>query len=456
MKLLEQNSLSRVLFRITATAILAVTLAAVLVSLTVLYSTFLDESQEDLAAQANHVAAGVELGGLQYLEALEPHSDFRITWIGTDGSVLFDSKADPALMDNHADRPEVLQALKEGQGDARRISGTLSDWVIYRAVRIGDGSVVRLCLLERSPFYMLGKAAVPLAVLLLAAMAAAVFLAARAVRRIVAPINRIDLRQPDSSSVYRELAPLTERITAQNAQIDEHLRSIQEAHAEQDRFRREFTANVSHELKTPLTSISGFAEIIRDGLVRPEDVSHFAGTIYQEAQRLILLVGDILKVSRMEERPAPMELEQVELYDLAQTILDRLTLFARRQKVQLHLEGDHASVPGSCQVCDEMLYNLCDNAIKYNRPGGDVFVTIQAQPDGVLLRVRDTGIGIPKEDHDRIFERFYRVDKARSRAVGGTGLGLSIVKHGAIFHHADLTLDSAPGEGTTITIRFPV
>ena len=453
---MKRSSLSRVLFRITAAAILAVTIAAVLVSVTVLYSTFLDESQEDLIAEADHVAAGVELAGLEYLTALKPHSDFRITWIGADGNVLFDSRADPALMDNHADRPEVLQALRTGQGDARRVSGTLSDWVIYRAVRIADGSVVRLCLLESSPFYMLSRAALPLAVLLICAMAAAVFLAARAVRHIVTPINRIDLRSPDAASVYTELTPLTQRIAAQNAQIEEHVRSIREAHAQQDRFRREFTANVSHELKTPLTSISGFAEIIRDGLVKPGDIPHFAGMIYQEAQRLILLVGDILKVSRMDEAQIPADRERVELYALAELILERLEPLARKQGVTLELTGSPACIQGSCQIADEMLYNLCDNAIKYNRPGGTVTVTIRPGPEFVELTVRDTGIGIPEEDHDRIFERFYRVDKARSRAIGGTGLGLSIVKHGAIFHNAQLELDSTPGVGTAITLRFPL
>ena len=454
--LMKKNSLSRMLFLITALTILVVALVSILVSLTVFYSTFLEESQENLAAEADFVAAGVELEGLEYLESLPFHRDIRITWIGADGQVLFDTDADPALMDNHSNRPEFLKALQTGEGEARRVSGTLSDWVIYRAVRIGDGSVIRVCLLEASPLAMLGNATIPLILMLLAALVAAVVIAAMTVQRIVAPINRIDLRAPDSGSVYTELVPLTQRIVAQNRQIDDHIAQIQEAHEEQDRFRREFTANVSHELKTPLTSISGFAEIIRDGLVRPEDISHFAGTIYQEAQRLILLVGDIIKISRMDDHQIPIQKELVDLYDLSQVILERLRPQAEKNAITLELLGDHPQVLGSCQIIDEMIYNLCDNAIKYNRPGGRVTVTLRQERDAVTLTVQDTGIGIPREHQDRIFERFYRVDKNRSRSIGGTGLGLSIVKHGAIFHGAELRMESVPDVGTAITIRFPL
>ncbi len=455
MKLMKKNSLSRMLFLITALIILVVSVVSILVSLTVFYSTFLEESQENLSAEADFVAAGVEVEGIGYLEKLPFHRDIRITWIGADGQVLFDTDADPALMDNHSDRPEFLSALETGEGESRRISGTLSDWVIYRAVRISDGSVVRLCLLEVSPLAMLGNAALPLILMLLAALVAALVIAAATVQRIVTPINRINLRSPNSGGVYTELVPLTERIVDQNQQIDDHIAQIQAAHEEQDRFRREFTANVSHELKTPLTSISGFAEIIRDGLVRPEDISHFAGTIYQEAQRLILLVGDILKLSRMDDHRIPIQKEPVDLYELSQVILDRLRPQAEKHGITLTLTGGHTQILGSYQIADEMIYNLCDNAIKYNRPGGSVTVTLQQEPDIVVLTVRDTGIGIPQEHQERIFERFYRVDKNRSRSIGGTGLGLSIVKHGAIFHNAELSLESVPGEGTAITLRFP-
>lgn len=455
MSLLKKNSLTRLIFLRTASTILATAFACTVVTLGFLYSAFLDESRDSLRGETASIACGVEMGGSAYLESLTPREDLRVTWIDPQGQVLFDSQTDPSLMDNHADRPEVHSALETGAGESDRISGTLSAWTIYRAVQIADGSVVRLSLMEASPMDMLGRAAFPLILMFLAALVIAVALAAATSREIVAPINQIDLRSPESDSVYAELIPLTQRITAQNQQIEEQMRHQEEAHEAQDRFRREFTANVSHELKTPLTSISGFAEIIRDGLVRPEDIPHFADTIYQEAQRLIVLVGDIIKISRIDDQKVPIQREFVDLYDLSEVILDRLRPEADKAGVNLHLFGDHAEINGSYQVVDEMIYNLCDNAIKYNRPGGDVYLTIRPATDGTSLTVRDTGIGIPAEHQERVFERFYRVDKGRSRQLGGTGLGLSIVKHGAAFHNATVTLNSIPGEGTSITVTFP-
>ena len=451
----KKQSLTGLIFLQMACAVLAVSIACIGVAISFLYSSFLDESRENLRGETASIAAGVEMGGLAYLESLSPREDLRITWIDQQGQVLFDSQTDASLMENHADRPEVLEAMESGSGESSRISGTLSGWTIYRAVQISGGTIVRLSLLEAAPVHMLSRAALPLVLLLIAALVAAVALAAGTSRKIVAPINEIDLRSPEPDSVYSELMPLTQRITAQNEQIEEQMRHQDEVHEAQDRFRREFTANVSHELKTPLTSISGFAEIIRDGLVRPEDIPRFADTIYQEAQRLIVLVGDIIKISRIDDQQVPIQKEFVDLYDLGETILDRLKPEADKAGVTLHLFGDHAEINGSYQVVDEMIFNLCDNAIKYNRPGGDVYLTIRPGTSSTSLTVRDTGIGIPKEHQERVFERFYRVDKGRSRQLGGTGLGLSIVKHGAAFHNATVTMNSTPGVGTTIEILFP-
>lgn len=223
----------------------------------------------------------------------------------------------------------------------------------------------------------------------------------------------------------------------------------------QEQYRREFTANVSHELKTPLTSISGIAEIIRNGIVRPEDIPHFAGKIYDESQRLITLIGDIIKLSRLDENQVPMERESVDLLETARDVVQQLASVARKNGVTLVTNGSHGVVNGVRQVLGEMVYNLCENAVKYNRPGGRVWVDVRQAADHVELCVKDTGIGIPAAEQGRIFERYYRVDKSHSKAVGGTGLGLSIVKHGAALHHAAIHVDSEPGEGTAITLTFP-
>lgn len=272
---------------------------------------------------------------------------------------------------------------------------------------------------------------------------------------IIDPINDIDIGNPDSSDIYAEFTPLVDKIKSQNAMIMQQIHQINNEHSTRDKLRREFTANVSHELKTPLTSISGYAEIIRDGIARPEDTLPFAGKIYDESQRLITLVQDIIKLSHLEENDITKpEMEDVDLKQLCKDVIDRLEPIASKKGVSFELLGEDAHISAVRQVVQEMVYNLCDNAVKYNKDNGKVTVTIHQFVDGVELSVRDTGIGIPKDEVNRIFERFYRVDKSHSNEIGGTGLGLSIVKHGALYHGASITVDSELSVGTTIKILF--
>ncbi len=417
------------------------------------------ESRKNLRAEARNIAWAVELGGQEYLRGVEPEPKSRITWISPQGEVLFDTDVQPERLDNHKKRDEVLKALETGYGESVRHSNTLDRQTLNYAVRIADGSVVRFSV-ETDTILAVLQGAVPSILMSLALVSVlALAMAAWTSRRIVEPINRIDLQQPGKGRTYEELEPLVRRIGSQNQQLQEQMDRLTREHEKQDKFRREFTANVSHELKTPLTSISGFAEIIRDGLVRPEDVSRFAGNIYKEAQRLIILVGDIIKISRMDDKQIPVQREQLDLCQLCEDVMEHLAPAADRAGVKLTMEAEE-KVPrilGARQIADEMIYNLCDNAIKYNHPGGTVKIRLRRQGENqVMLQVEDTGIGIPLEHQDRVFERFYRVDKTRSKAMGGTGLGLSIVKHGALFHEAALDLASAPGKGTTITVVFPI
>lgn len=414
------------------------------------------ENARNLREEATYIARAVELSGAEYLQKLSPADGSRVTWIAASGQVLYDTWAPAETMGNHGGRAEVRQALEEGSGQSSRYSDTLAERTNNYAVRIGDGSVVRFSVTQASNLSLLQRAALPTLAALSLVAALTLLLAARTARDMVEPINRIDLQAPLESQTYEELRPLVRRIGTQNQQIRDQMKHLTQEHEEQDRYRREFTANVSHELKTPLTSISGFAEIIRDGLVRPEDVPRFAGNIHKEALRLITLVGDIIKITQMDDKQLPIQREQLDLRALCADVLEHLQPAADRAGVSVFLEGEAQWVSGARQIADEMIYNLCDNAIKYNRPGGTVRVRLEPrEEDAVALSVEDTGIGIPKEHQGRVFERFYRVDKNRSREIGGTGLGLSIVKHGALYHGAALYLDSTPGVGTKITVVFP-
>ncbi|MBR4992141.1 MAG: hypothetical protein IKY86_04020 [Clostridia bacterium] len=295
----------------------------------------------------------------------------------------------------------------------------------------------------------------PILLVLVLAILLSFWLAARLSRQITQPLEKIDLQNPDDRQVYEELRPLVERIRGQNRQIQQKVDELKVEHARQDDMRREFTANVSHELKTPLTSISGYAELIENGLVKPEDVPRFAGTIYSEAQRLIVLVNDIIRLSRLEDKDVLPQWENLDLLAMSRENALHLEDAARRRQVALNVRGDNITVRGVRQVVDEIIFNLCDNAIKYNKPGGQVTVSLFRREDGSVLEVRDTGIGIPQEELGRVFERFYRVDKSHSKELCGTGLGLSIVKHGAAFLNAVLEIESREGEGTAIRVVFP-
>jgi len=294
----------------------------------------------------------------------------------------------------------------------------------------------------------------PIVAVLVLAMALSFFLAARLSRQITRPLGDIDLQNPDDRQVYEELRPLVERIRGQNRQIQQKVDELKVEHYRQDTMRREFTANVSHELKTPLTSISGYAELIESGLVKPEDVPRFAGTIYREAQRLIVLVNDIIRLSRLEDKEVLQETEDIPLLDLCRETCSYLEEAAARRQVTLTVTGQPTTIHGIRQIAEEILYNLCDNAIKYNRPGGTVTVTVFSREGRPAVEVRDTGIGIPEKEQSRVFERFYRVDKSHSKELGGTGLGLSIVKHGAAFLGARLELESEEQVGTAIRVLF--
>ncbi|MBQ4128665.1 MAG: hypothetical protein IJD68_02720 [Ruminococcus sp.] len=273
-------------------------------------------------------------------------------------------------------------------------------------------------------------------------------------KKIIKPINNIDIENPKADDVHAEFSPLISKIESQNTRILKQMEQLNAEHQSRDKLRREFTANVSHELKTPLTSISGYAEIIRDGIARPEDTVRFAGKIYDESQRLITLVQDIIKLSSLEGSDIEINFESIKLYPLCESVISRLEAIAKKRDISFELTGDNCEISGVPNVVEEMIYNLCDNAVKYNKDGGKVIICIKQFVDGVELSVKDSGIGIPQSELTRIFERFYRVNKSHSKEIGGTGLGLSIVKHGAILHNASISVDSKLDKGTTIKILF--
>lgn len=374
-----------------------------------IYGYFADNQKTQLKIQMFMIAQGVEYAKDAYFKNLEL-GNYRVTWISPDGAVLYDSRENKAEMENHLERREVQEAFASGYGESQRYSSTMLKKMLYSAKLLNDGSVVRLSVPQNTVFSLMLDMAVPIGAALFSVIVLAALLAARETRKA-------------------------------NLEATETM-------------RREFTANVSHELKTPIHSISGYAELIKNGMASERDVPAFAGKIYDEAQRMTRLVQDIISLSRLDEGQENMNRMKVNLYQLAEGIKNELEAFAKENKVTLEVIGDNVVMDGIPQLLHSMVYNICENAIKYNRPQGNVIIHVESVNNHPQISVRDSGIGIPEKDRQRIFERFYRVDKSHSKAVGGTGLGLSIVKHAAKLHNAKVEVDSIVGEGTMITVSF--
>ena len=393
------------------------------------------------------------MSGMDYLDKLNIEN-YRITWVSTDGTVLFDNEADTASMQNHLERPEIQQALKEGFGESTRHSYTLADQQYYAAKRLPDGSVFRMSIAQLSVWSLLLGFAQPICFVILAALILSFILASRIAKKIVKPINEIDLEHPNQyygQEAYKEIEPLLHHISVQQAQLRQDQEEIEKA----ARIRQEFSANVSHELKTPLHAISGYAELIETGLVKEEDIKPFAEKIHAESLRMTKLIEDIIDLTKLDSGDVDMKWEDCDLYRIAENAVDSLEAAASEMDITIDIGGESATVKAIPQLLYSIVYNLCDNAIKYNHTGGNVIVTVAQKEHSTVLSVKDTGIGIPEADQKRIFERFYRVDKSRSKEVGGTGLGLSIVKHAVMIHNGGIEVKSAVGEGSEFIVTIP-
>lgn len=434
--------------RIQHSMILIITttlLVAYAITTLVVYRHTMNIIETQIRQEADYIYAAIVISGESYVDVLDSvEKNTRITLIDEQGNVEYDSNSmDDSELENHKDRPEVKAAMKSGSGQDIRQSDTVGREMIYYAEKLPDGKILRVSKTVdtalRTAVMILPSMGVIAVVMLLFAW----ILSAWQVSRLIYPINELDLNHPLQNDVYEELTPLLERIDQQNKEKDAIAN-----------MRKEFSANVSHELKTPLTSISGYAEIMKNGLVKPEDMNRFSERIYSEASRLITLIEDIIKLSKLDENDVELEKENVDLYQLTREICNRLSPQAAAKSILIEVTGEHVLYYGIRQVLDEMLYNICENAVKYNKEGGSITVWAGKTLQGTKVIVKDTGIGIPENEQERIFERFYRVDKSHSKETGGTGLGLSIVKHGAILHNAEVHVDSTLGKGTKMEIVF--
>ena len=548
--------MTKKIFRSIILAVIAVLILSFSVVTLLLYNHFSNVSSTHLADELSLVIQGVELSGEEYLKEI-PSKNYRLTLVAADGTVLYDTEAESAAMDNHKDREEIREAFNSGVGESERYSDTLTLKMIYRAEKLTDGSVLRISATQDSVVALLIDVLFPMIVIMILALILSAFLARWLSKSIVKPLNTLDLENPADNDVYEELSPMLTKINKQHKQISKQMRELKKRadeleqimtsmneglvlldksgavismnlgakklfdtdessigqdfltvdrslkmsravenalsgkHSEfreqrggseyqfgispiesggktigaviicfdvsetafAERNRQEFTANVSHELKTPLQSIIGSAELLENGLVKPEDTQRFIGNIRREATRLVSLINDIIRLSQLDENMESAK-EETDLYALANEVKDVLTVSASKKNVEINISGESCVINGVRRYLYEIIYNLCDNAIRYNNEGGKVNVDVHKDKNSVVLTVEDNGIGIPFEHQSRIFERFYRVDKSHSKETGGTGLGLSIVKHAVAYHGGTLRLDSTLGKGTTVTVVF--
>ena len=544
------------IFKSILSVAIAVLLASLVVITGMLYQYFGTMQESQLKDELSLAASATEQLGQSYLSQLDSDR-YRLTWVNADGMVIFDTHADSATMDNHENREEIREALLTGTGSSVRQSSTLTEQTIYEAVRLEDGSVLRISVSRATAFVLVIGMFQPILMVLFFAAGLSAWLARRMAKRVVEPLNNLNLDQPMDNEAYEELSPLLHRIHTQHIEIEQQMQELQhkrdefnqitdnmkealvlldhsgrilsinpaaknlyeiasvtigedfltlerkqfmrealeqakvQGHAEfraqkngrdyqfdvnridsdgntrgmvilayditeqvnAEKHRQAFTANVSHELKTPLQAIIGSAELMENGIVKTDDLPRFVGHIRKEASRLLYLIDDIIRLSQLDEG-AEMDQEDVPLKQLAEEVCETLTDAAKLKDVTLNVTGDEVVMHGVRRLLYEILYNLCDNAIKYNRAGGSVTVSVSQKTNEICVSVKDTGIGIPPEHQDKIFERFYRVDKSHSKQSGGTGLGLSIVKHAVQYHHGKIVLASQVNVGTTITVLF--
>ncbi len=544
------------IFKSILSVAIAVLMASLIIITGVLYRYFGNVQEAQLQDELSLAADATEKLGESYLEGLD-YDRYRLTWVNANGTVIFDSHANAAAMENHADREEIKEALVSGTGSSTRQSSTLTEQTIYEATRLKDGSVLRISVSRATALVLVLGMSQPIVIVLVIAIVLSAWLAHRMAKRVVEPLNKLDLDKPMENEAYEELSPLLYRIHAQHMEIKNQMRTLKHKQEEFDQItsnmkealilldstgrilslnpaaralfgagiacigedfltierkqnmrlaleeakvqghsdfrdkkngkeyqfdlsridsdgknhgmvilafditeqvnaekhRQEFTANVSHELKTPLQSIIGSAELMENGIVKDEDVPRFVGRIRKEAARLVTLIDDIIRLSQLDEG-TDMPREDVSLRVLSEEVCETLSDAARMKNVSLEVTGDDGTINGVRRLLYEIVYNHCDNSIKYYNFGGSVKVTVAQKSDEVLLSVQDTGIGISPEHQDKVFDRFYRVDKSHSKQSGGTGLGLSIVKHAVQYHHGKITVDSELNRGTTISVLF--